>query len=79
MDDIMIDRLVLDIPGLTVDQARKVSEQVGAKLADAAPQDAPPQESNFSTLTVDLNDEAISRNLPRLADMIVDSILRQIG
>jgi hypothetical protein len=79
MDDIMIDRLVLDIPGLTVDQARKVSEQVGAKLADAAPRDAPPQESDFGTLTVDLNDEAISRNLPRLADMIVDSILRQIG
>lgn len=79
MDDIMIDRLVLDIPGLTVDQARKVSEQVGAKLADAAPTDAPPPESDFGALTVDLNDEAISRNLPRLADMIVDSILRQIG
>lgn len=79
MDDIMIDRLVLDIPGLTVDQARKVSEQVGQKLADAAPKDAPAEERSFGTLTVDLNDEAISRNLPRLADIIVDSILQQIG
>jgi hypothetical protein len=79
MDDIMIDRLVLDIPGLTVDQARKVSEQVGQKLADAAPKDGSPEESSFGTLTVDLNDEAISRNLPRMADMIVDSILRRIG
>jgi hypothetical protein len=74
VDDITIDRLVLDIPGLTVAEAKQLSEQVGKGLADASP-----KEGSFGTLTVDLNDEAVSRNLPRLADMIVDAILRQIG
>ena len=83
MDDITIDRLVLNIPGLTVDDSKEVSDRVGKGLADAATKDSGPKENNFGTLTVDLNvdlnDQAASRNLPRLADMIVESILRQIG
>ena len=79
MDDITIDRLVLDIPGLTVDKAKELSGHVGKGLADAESKSSAPQESSFAMLTVDLNDEAISRDLPRLADMIVDSILRRIG
>jgi hypothetical protein len=74
MDDILIDRLVLDIPGLTPTQAKELSQRVGQGLADAKP-----KEGSFGSLTVDLNEQATSRNLPRLAEEIVDSILRQIG
>ena len=74
MDDITIERLVLDIPGLSVPEAKELSERVGKGLAAASP-----EEGNFGMLTIDLNEQAISRNLPRLADMIVESILRQIG
>lgn len=74
MDDILIDRLVLDIPGLTTAQAKELSQRVGEKLAAAAP-----HRGSFGTLTVDLNEQATSRNLPRLAEAIADSLLRQIG
>lgn len=74
MDDILIDRLVLDIPGLTTAQAKELSQRVGEKLAAASPHDG-----SFGTLTVDLNEQAASRNLPRLAEAIADSLLRQIG
>ena len=74
MDDITIDRLVLNIPGLTVAEAQELSGRVGERLADASL-----KPGDFGNLSVDLNDQAVSRNLPRLADMIVDSILRQIG
>jgi hypothetical protein len=47
---------------------------VGEKLAAASP-----HEGSFGTLTVDLNEQAASRNLPRLAEAIAASLLRQIG
>ena len=74
MDDIYIERLVLDIPGLSTEDAKELSKHVGdglAKKANGA--------GTFETLTIDLNEQAASRNLPRLADQIVDSILKQIG
>jgi hypothetical protein len=74
MDDIYIERLVLDIPGLSTDDAKELSKQVGEKLAKRSP-----SEGSFGTLTVDLNEQATSRGLPRLSDEIVDSLLRQIG
>jgi hypothetical protein len=74
MDDIYIERLVLDIPGLSTEHAKELSKRVGEGLAKKAP-----NEGNFGTLTVDLNDQATSKNLPRLADEIVNSLLRQIG
>lgn len=74
MDDILIDRLVLDIPGLTPAQAEELSQQVGKGLAAAKP-----KEGNFGLLIIDLNDQATSRDLPRLAEAIVDSIMQQIG
>jgi hypothetical protein len=74
MDDIYIERLVLDIPGLSTEHAKELSKQVGDKLAKKSP-----PAGSFPTLTVDLNEQATSRNLPRLADEIVDSLLRQIG
>jgi hypothetical protein len=74
MDDIYIERLVLEIPGLSTEHAKELSKRVGEGLAKKAP-----SEGSFGTLTVDLNDQAASKNLPRLADEIVDSLLRQIG
>lgn len=74
MDDIFIERLVLDIPSLTVAQGEELSQQVGKGLAAAKP-----KEGNIGSLIVDLNDQATSRDLPRLAEAIVDSIRQQIG
>ncbi|HEY2858167.1 MAG TPA: hypothetical protein VGJ21_07105 [Terracidiphilus sp.] len=74
MDDIYIERLVLDIPGLSTENAKELSKRVGEGLAKKSK-----GEGNFETLTIDLNEQATSRNLPHLADEIVDSILKQIG
>lgn len=74
MDDIFIERLVLDIPGLTPAQAEEVSAHVGKGLAAAKP-----KEGSFGSLVIDLNDQAAGRDLPRLAEAIVDSIMQQIG
>ena len=74
MDDILIERLVLDIPGLTPAQAEEVSNRVGKGLAEARL-----PKYDLGDLTVDLNEQATSRNLPHLADEIVNSLLRQIG
>jgi hypothetical protein len=76
MDDIYIERLVLDIPGLTTENAKELAKRVGDKLAEEKKK---PRAGEFGTLTVDLNEQATSRNLPRLADEIVSSLLRQIG
>jgi hypothetical protein len=74
MDDIFIERMVLDIPGLTAGQAEDLSAQVGKGLAAAKP-----TAGSFGSLTVELNDQAASTDLPRLAQAIVDSIMQQIG
>jgi hypothetical protein len=74
MDDILIERLVLEIPGLTPKQAEEVSERVGKGLAKAKV-----PKGDFGNLTIDLNEQATSKNLPHLADEIVSSLLRQIG
>jgi hypothetical protein len=74
VDNILIERLVLDIPGLTPAQAEEVSNRVGKGLAEARI-----PKSDLGNLTVDLNEQATSRNLPHLANEIVNSLLRQIG
>ena len=74
MDDISIDRLVLDLPGLGSDEALELAKQVGEKLAAASP-----KPGRFASLTVDLNEQARSRDLPRLADAVVESLLEQMG
>ena len=74
MDDISIDRLVFDLPGLTAAEAKELAQRVGDGLAAAT---AP--SGSFETLTVDLNDQAESRDVSRLANAIVSSLLRQIG
>lgn len=74
MDDISIDRLVLNLPGLGADEAKELAKQVGEKLAAAKP-----RAGRFAKLTIDLNEQAVSRELPRLADEIVHSLLEQMG
>lgn len=73
MDDISIDRLVFDMPGLTEKQAQDLAQQVGQGLAAAK---MPP--GDFGSLTIDLNDQALSHDLPRLASEIVSLLIRQV-
>jgi hypothetical protein len=86
MDEISIDRLVLDIPGLTSEQARNVAERVGQGLADAGPAKHPAAsvlDEGFDALSIDLNNSThnyhTASGTSRLADAIVASLLKQMG
>jgi hypothetical protein len=88
MDEISIDRLVLDIPGLTPEQAKDVAERVGQGLADTDARTVKHPASDlgdesFDALSVDLNDNALNyrtgSGTSRLADAIVASLLKQMG
>ena len=74
MDEIMIDRLVLDLPGMTTARAGELTKRIGEGLAAASKTGG-----SFGSLTIDLNEQALSRDLPHLAENIVDAIMRQIG
>ncbi len=74
MDEITIDRLTLDIPGLNTRQAREVAERVGAGLAAAEP-----ASGSFDALPIELGPGAPTGDLPRLADAIVRALLVQMG
>ena len=74
MDDITIDRLTLDIPGLTPRQAGEVADRVGAGLAAARP-----ASGSFDALPVELDARISAGDLPRLADAIVQALLAQMG
>jgi len=73
MDDILIDRLVLNVPGLSTHQAEDLARRVGEGLASASP-----RQGDFGSLIVDLNDRALSKDLPRLAEAIINSLLQQL-
>jgi hypothetical protein len=88
MDEISIDRLILDLPGLTLEQAKDVAERVGQGLADAEARPVKRTASyvggeGFDALSVDLNDYALNyrgaSGTSRLADAIVASLLKQMG
>lgn len=80
MDEISIDRLVLDIPGLNAAQARDLAERVGKGIAAASTQDNSAYKgANFDALAVDLNDQATQQGVPRLAEAIVSALLIQMG
>jgi len=74
MDEITIDRLTLDISGLTPQQAKEVAERVGAGLAAARPAGR-----SFDTLPLELDARTPTGDLPRLADAIVRALLTQMG
>jgi hypothetical protein len=78
LDRILIDRLVLDIPGLTPGQARALGRQIGKGLA-ATSAAVPHGGASFDALAVDLNDLPSNTTIPRLAEAIVSALLIQIG
>jgi hypothetical protein len=75
MDEISIDRLIFNIPGLNAAQARDLGQRVGEGLAQASSK----TQTNFDALTVDLNYPAAGQSIPRLADSIVRALLMQMG
>jgi hypothetical protein len=81
MDEISIDRLVLDIPGLNAAQGRDLARRVGEGLAAAstAHNTTTDTGANFDALAVDLNDRAAAQGIPRLAEAIVNALLIQMG
>ncbi len=80
MDEISIDRLVFNIPGLNAAQARDLAQRVGAGIAAASTSDnAAFNGANFDALAVDLNDLAARQGVSRLAEAIVSALLIQMG
>ena len=82
MDEIMIDRLVLAIPGLGPEDGAAVAERVGQGLAAAKADGAAPKKksgNDWGDLTIELNDQAASHGWQQLADAIVQSVLEQVG
>lgn len=75
MDEISIDRLVLEVPGLSAEDANELARQVGAGLA-AAPKKG--GNAEFDRVAVTL-DGFRGGTVARLADAIVQSVMRQIG
>jgi hypothetical protein len=79
MDEISVDRLVIDIPGLNAAQARNLAQHIGAGIAAASRDNAAQKLARFDTLSVDLNGLAANQGIPRLAEAIVSALLIQIG
>ena len=90
MDEISIDRLVFEIPGLNAAQARDLAQRVGAGIAAASARyDTAFKAAKFDALAVDLNDLALNnlapndlaarQGVPRLAEAIVSALLIQMG
>lgn len=80
MDEISIDRLVFDIPGLNAAQARDLAQRVGAGIAAASTRDdAAFTGARFDALAVDLNEITVRQGVPRLAEAIVNALLIQMG
>lgn len=74
MDEIMIDQLLLEIPGLSPADAPRVAERVGQGLAAAQG-----GVEFHGDLTIDLNHQAASHGWEQLADAIVNSVIERIG
>jgi hypothetical protein len=76
MDEISIDRLVLEVPGLSPDAAGELAQRVGAGLSAANTSRAA---GSFRRLQVNLEGPYNGDDIPRLADAIVQSVMRRIG
>lgn len=76
IDSISIDRMVFEVSGLSPQQAEQLARHVGEGLAKAAPGGTP---AELDKLSVTLDGPPDTTNLPRLANTIVNSLLRQIG
>lgn len=77
MDDISIDRLILEIPGLTGAGAEDLARRFGAQLAVAT---KGPGIYDHVAVTLDPDPGGVQALHPeRLATSIVAALLRQIG
>ena len=76
MDEISIDRLILDIPGLDAAQARDLAQHIGAGLAASPLRTG---DTDFGSLSINLNHPASISSVPRLAEAIVRALLTQMG
>jgi hypothetical protein len=76
MDEILIDRLVFEIPGMGPDQARQVAEKVGAALGAGAKAG---DSAAISHLAIEWDEQRDGHDPARLADAIVKAVMRQIG
>ena len=79
MPDITIDRLIFDVPGLTPRQAHDLAERVGKGLAAATEEPPGLGDVRFDGLSIELNEREPAANLPRLANAIVNTLLKQMG
>jgi hypothetical protein len=78
MDDVSIDRLVLEIPGLTPADAHELALRVGQQLAAST---ADQSEYQSSSVTIDLPAQTPGSrpDLGGLANQIVTALSRRIG
>ena len=74
MDEISIDRLVFNVPGLSPAAAKELAKKVGEGLSK---QELP--DGNHEMLSLDLSEQASAHDIPRLANEIVDALMRQLG
>lgn len=73
MDDISIDRLVLEIPGITIAEAEDLASRIGEGLAAGAA-----VSGSFDVLSFDAAGHVTAAGVPRLANAVVASLLRQM-
>jgi hypothetical protein len=73
---VKINRLQLQIPGLTPPQARRLGREVARRLAERLPGHVTPQELGALELRLTAPPGASTQ---RLADLVVDALLKRIS
>jgi hypothetical protein len=72
---ISIDRLALEIPGISEKEARELAAAIGQNLAKA---DYPPGVRDLPTLRIDLSPQGAGFDRALMAEQIASEILMQI-
>jgi hypothetical protein len=76
MSGISIDRLALQIPGISEEEARELAAAIGQNLAQV---DYPPGVRNLPMLRIDLSPEWAGSDRALMAEQITSEILMQIN
>ncbi|MGA2047760.1 MAG: hypothetical protein ABSG96_08705 [Terracidiphilus sp.] len=76
MDEILIDRLVFEVPGIGPDVARQVAEKVGAGLAAGTNLSGG---AAIDRLAIEWDEQRDGRDPAKLAEAILQAVMRQIG
>lgn len=76
MDEILIDRLVFEVPGIGPDAARQVAEKVGAGLAECVHRSGG---AAIDRLAIEWDEQKNGRDPAKLAEAILHAVKRQIG